>query len=122
MTTSTVAAGNDTSPVTAAYQLGIECGLAQAAHRARLAELAATVYDCVLPGCVADHERDDCCRTALLAVGPASTGITFDPQRGWSLQMDLGRDPELLDLDETARYVSNLNRQFRHMLTLAGAR
>lgn len=104
------------------FNLGVQAGLTQAAERTRLARLAETAYDCVLPGCAADHEREDCCRTALLAAGPASTGITYDPQRGWSLQMDLGRDPELLDLDETARYVSNLNRQFRHMLTLAGTR
>lgn len=119
---STVTATADTRDehARAIFDLGVQAGLQLAAQRAKLTQLAATV--CVLPGCVADHERDDCCRTALLAVGPASTGITFDPQRGWSLQMDLGRDPELLDLDETARYVSNLNRQFRHMLTLAGAR
>ena len=122
MTTSTVAAGNDTSPVTAAYQLGIECGLAQAAHRARLAELAATAYDCVLPGCVADHDAEETCRTDLTVSGPVATGIAHNGQRGWSLDVFLGGEPEHLDLEETAKFVRTVNRQFRHMLTLAGAR
>ena len=121
-TTNTVARNTDnTSPVTAAFQLGIDAGRALETQHQRLTALLETTH-CALPDCVADHQREECCHTALATVGPASTGITYDPQRGWSMQMDLGCDPELLDLEETARFVRNVNRQFRHMLTQAGAR
>lgn len=122
MNTVATPADNATDRTMVAYHLGIECGLAQAAHRARLTDLAETAYDCVLPGCIADHDTEETCHTDLTASGPVSTGLAHSEQHGWSLDVFLRGEPEHLDLEETAKLVRTLNRQFRHMLTLAGAR
>ena len=104
----------------AAFNLGLQAGLQLAADRARLTRLAGP--ECVLPGCVADHDAEETCRTDLTVSGPVATGIAHNGQRGWSLDVFIGGEPEHLDLDETAKFVRTVNRQFRHMLTLAGAR
>lgn len=108
--------------VNTAFQLGLDAGQALAEQHQRLTDLAETAYDCVLPGCIADHDTEETCRTDLTASGPVSTGLAHSEQHGWSLDVFLRGEPEHLDLEETAKFVRTLNRQFRHMLTLAGAR
>lgn len=108
--------------VNTAFQLGLDAGQALAEQRQRLTNLAETAYDCVLPGCIADHDTEETCHTDLTASGPVSTGLAHSEQHGWSLDVFLRGEPEHLDLEETAKLVRTLNRQFRHMLTLAGAR
>lgn len=122
MNTVATPADNDTDRTMVAFNLGVQAGLTQAAERTRLARLAETAYDCVLPGCIADHDTEETCHTDLTASGPVSTGLAHSEQHGWSLDVFLRGEPEHLDLEETAKLVRTLNRQFRHMLTLAGAR
>lgn len=122
MNTVATPADNATDRTMAAFNLGVQAGLTQAAERGRLARLAETAYDCVLPGCIADHDTEETCHTDLTASGPVSTGLAHSEQHGWSLDVFLRGEPEHLDVEETAKLVRTLNRQFRHMLTLAGAR